>query len=72
MIIEKRIKVLDPLKGSFQRLDERLAAVESFLLQKDEREKAQIQKIVDFVEDFNTNFPTMLDKLRDDIIDKVK
>ncbi|XP_019881511.1 uncharacterized protein LOC109609304 [Aethina tumida] len=71
MIIEKRIKVLDPLKGSFQRLDERLAAVESFLLQKDEREKAQIQKIVDFVEDFNTNFPTMLDKLRDDIIDKL-
>ncbi|KAJ8951601.1 hypothetical protein NQ318_020478, partial [Aromia moschata] len=42
--IDKRIKMLDPLKGTVSRLDERLAAVETILMQKDERERIQLQK----------------------------
>ncbi|CAH0564783.1 unnamed protein product [Brassicogethes aeneus] len=72
VIIEKRIKTLDPLKGAFTRLDERLAAVESVLLQKDEREKNHLQKTFDVVDDIHKNLPSLLEKVKNEIIDEIR
>jgi hypothetical protein len=69
--IDKRIKLLEPFKGTINRLDQRLAAVETILMQKDERERIQLQKTFDAVEDIQKNLPIIVDKLKSDIIDKV-
>ncbi|CAH2044026.1 unnamed protein product, partial [Iphiclides podalirius] len=42
--LEKRHRALEPIKGIVSRLDERLSNVETILLQKEEREKAQRKK----------------------------
>jgi chromosome segregation ATPase len=69
--IDKRIKLLEPFKGTINRLDQRLAAVETILMQKDERERIQLQKTFDAVEDIQKNLPIIVDKLKSDIIDKL-
>ncbi|XP_044253589.1 interaptin [Tribolium madens] len=68
--IDKRIKLLEPFKGTINRLDQRLAAVETILM-KDERERIQLQKTFDTVEDIQKNLPIIVEKLKSDIIDKL-
>nr|CAH7735804.1 unnamed protein product [Callosobruchus chinensis] len=69
--IDKRIKLLDPLKGTVSRLDERLAAVETFLMQRDEKKQAQTQKMYEAVLDIQKNLPEMLDQLKNEIIAQI-
>ncbi|CAH1964293.1 unnamed protein product [Acanthoscelides obtectus] len=69
--IDKRIKLLDPLKGTVSRLDERLAAVETFLMQRDEKKQAQTQKMYEAVLDVQKNLPEMLDQLKNEIIAQI-
>ncbi|CAG9865241.1 unnamed protein product [Phyllotreta striolata] len=69
--IDKRIKMLDPLKGTVGRLDERLAAVETILMQKNEREKMQLQRTYEAVIDIQKNLPVIMEELKNDIIAKV-
>ncbi|XP_063917255.1 putative leucine-rich repeat-containing protein DDB_G0290503 [Zophobas morio] len=69
--IDKRVKLLEPFKGTINRLDQRLAAVETILMQKDERERIQLQKTFDAVEDIQKNLPIIVDKLKSDIIEKL-
>lgn len=69
--IDKRQRLLDPVKGTLGRLDERLATVETILMQKDERERIQQQKALDMVEQIYKNLPEMLEKLKNEVIEKV-
>lgn len=69
--IDKRIKMLDPLKGTVGRLDERLAAVETILMQKNEREKMQLQRTYEAVIDIQKNLPVIMEELKNDIIAKL-
>lgn len=69
--IDKRLKLMDPVKGTVTRLDERLAAVETILMQKDERERIQQQKTFDTVEDIQKNLPVVVEKLKNDIMSQV-
>ncbi|XP_017785044.1 PREDICTED: kinetochore protein SLK19 isoform X2 [Nicrophorus vespilloides] len=71
LLLDKRVKQLDPVKGVVSRLDERLANVETILMQRDEREKAQLQKTFAAVEDIQKNLPTVMEKLKSDIIEKL-
>lgn len=48
--LDKRFKALEPMRGAISRLDERLANVETILMQNDKREAEQIQKIVNVVD----------------------
>ncbi|ERL85848.1 hypothetical protein D910_03263 [Dendroctonus ponderosae] len=73
--IDKRIKLLDPLKGAVSRIDERLAAVETILLQKDKEDRdrqQQQQQIYDIVVDIQRKLPTLLDQLNQDLSQKVQ
>lgn len=70
--IDKRQRLLDPVKGTISRLDERLATVETILMQKDERERIQQQKALDMVEQIYKNLPEMMEKLKNEVIEKVK
>lgn len=69
--VDKRIKMLDPLKGSVSRLDERLAAVETILMQKDEREKVQLQRTYETVIDIQKNLPLMIEQLKSSLLERV-
>lgn len=69
--VDKRIKMLDPLKGTVSRLDERLAAVETFLMQKDERERTQMQRTYEAVLDIQKNLPILIEKLKNGILEGV-
>lgn len=68
--IDKRIKMLDPLKGTVSRLDERLADVETLLMQKEDREKIQQQKTYDVVLDIQKNLPIIMEQIKNDILNK--
>ncbi|KAI4457036.1 hypothetical protein MML48_8g00015373 [Holotrichia oblita] len=69
--LDKRIKLLDPVKGTISRLDERLAGVETILLANDERDKNQIEKTQELTEEIKKNLPVVMDKLKADIINEV-
>lgn len=72
--IDKRIKLLDPLKGTVSRIDERLAAVETILMQKDKEERErqmQQQKIYEAILDLQKNLPLVIDQLNQDISRKI-
>lgn len=72
--IDKRIKMLDPLKGAVSRIDERLAAVETILMQKDkeDRERLKLQeKIYEAVLDLQKNLPQIIDQLNQDLSQKM-
>lgn len=69
--LDKRIKMLDPLKGSVSRLDERLAAVETILIQKDDREKLQMQRTYEAVVDLQRNLPLIIEQLKSSILERV-
>lgn len=62
--IDKRLKFLDPVKGTVNRLDERLAAVETILMQKDDRERIQMQKTIDTVEGIQRTLPKIAEELK--------
>lgn len=68
LTLDKRLKLLDPVKGTISRLDERLAMVETILMQKDERERIQLQKIID---DIHTTLPSIVGKIKEDILAEV-
>ncbi|KAF5270658.1 hypothetical protein FQA39_LY01396 [Lamprigera yunnana] len=65
--IDKRQRLLDPVKGTISRLDERLATVETILLQRDERERIQVQKVYDMVEQIYNSLPQLFETLKNDI-----
>lgn len=69
--IDKRLKFLDPVKGTVNRLDERLATVETILMQKDDRERIQMQKTIDAVENIQKNFPKIVEDLKNNILAKL-
>lgn len=69
--IDKRLKFLDPVKGTVNRLDERLATVETILMQKDDRERIQMQKTIDAVEDIQKNFPKIVEELKNNLLSKL-
>lgn len=69
--LDKRLKLLDPVKGTISRLDERLAGVETILLANDERDRSQIDKTQELAADIKTNLPTIVDKLKEEIINEV-
>ncbi|KAF5291409.1 hypothetical protein FQR65_LT01720 [Abscondita terminalis] len=64
--IDKRQR-LDPVKGTISRLDERLAAVETILLQKDERERIQMQKVFVMIEQMHNSLPQLFETLKNDV-----
>ncbi|KAK5641819.1 hypothetical protein RI129_010366 [Pyrocoelia pectoralis] len=66
-IIEKRQRLFDPVKGTIGRLDQRLATVETILLQKDERERIQVQRVFDMVEQIHRSLPQLFETLKNDI-----
>ncbi|KRT79073.1 hypothetical protein AMK59_7140, partial [Oryctes borbonicus] len=70
--LDKRIKLLDPVKGTISRLDERLAGVETILLANDERDKSQIEKTQELTAEIKKNLPGIVDKLKEDIINEIK
>ncbi|GJQ79966.1 hypothetical protein Trydic_g9444 [Trypoxylus dichotomus] len=70
--LDKRIKLLDPVKGTISRLDERLAGVETILLANDERDKNQIEKTQELTAEIKKNLPGIVDKLKEDIISEIK
>ncbi|KAK9708774.1 hypothetical protein QE152_g26989 [Popillia japonica] len=70
--LDKRIKLLDPVKGTISRLDERLAGVETILLASDERDKNQIEKTQELTEEIKKNLPVVMEKLKADIINEIK
>uniref|UniRef100_A0A1Y1MHE2 Uncharacterized protein n=1 Tax=Photinus pyralis TaxID=7054 RepID=A0A1Y1MHE2_PHOPY len=65
--IDKRQKQLDSVRGTIGRLDQRLATVETILLQKDERERIQVQKVFDMVEQIHRSLPQLFETLKNDI-----
>ncbi|XP_057666982.1 extracellular matrix-binding protein ebh isoform X1 [Diorhabda carinulata] len=69
--IDRKIKMLDPLKGTVGRLDERLAAVETILMQKNEGEKMQLQRTYEAVIDIQKNLPVLLEEMKNEIISKI-
>lgn len=69
--IDRKIKMLDPLKGTVSRLDERLAAVETILMQKNEGEKMQLQRTYEAVIDIQKNLPVLLEEMKNEIISKI-
>lgn len=62
--IDRHVKYLDPVKGIVSRLDQRLATVETILMQKDDREK----KTIDAVEDIQKNIPKIVEELKNNIL----
>lgn len=72
--LDKRIKMLDPLKGTVSRIDERLAAIETILMQKDKEDRErqrQQDKIYEAVLDLQKNFPEVIDQLNQDLSQKL-
>ncbi|KAL6260000.1 hypothetical protein P5V15_009907 [Pogonomyrmex californicus] len=53
-ILTKRVSVVDGLKLQLTKLDERISGIEHLIAQKDERERIQMQKTVDSLEDLET------------------
>lgn len=58
--LDKRHRSLEPLKGMLSRLDERLANVETILIQKDERERIQLQKTTNAIEAIQNTLQTWM------------
>ncbi|TGZ53630.1 centromere-associated protein E isoform X1 [Temnothorax curvispinosus] len=50
-ILTKRVSVVDGLKLQLTKLDERISGIEHLIAQRDERERIQMQKTVDSLED---------------------
>uniref|UniRef100_A0A6M2DWG6 Putative paramyosin n=1 Tax=Xenopsylla cheopis TaxID=163159 RepID=A0A6M2DWG6_XENCH len=48
--LEKRHNRLEPIKGTLTRLDERINSIETILIQRDERERTQLQKTAEALE----------------------
>lgn len=50
-ILTKRVSAVDALKPQLNKLDERISGIEHLFAQKDERERIQMQKTIDSLED---------------------
>ncbi|XP_044758281.1 paramyosin, long form isoform X2 [Coccinella septempunctata] len=67
--IDRRMKTWDHFKGAFARLDERLAEVETILMEKDERERLMAVRTYEAVDDLKKNLlPQIVDELKKDIL----
>lgn len=60
--IDKKLGVLEPLKGRISRLDDRLSNVETILLQKEERERSSQNKINEALESIQRTLVTLIPK----------
>ncbi|KAL3273943.1 hypothetical protein HHI36_015366 [Cryptolaemus montrouzieri] len=69
--VDKKVKQWDHFKGTITRLDERLATVETILIQKEERERLQSLKTFDAVDDLQKNLPSILNRLKIDILEEI-
>ncbi|CAG9831815.1 unnamed protein product [Diabrotica balteata] len=69
--IDKRIKTLDPVKGTIARLEERLAAFETILMQMNEKEKKQLQMTFEAVINIQKNLPVVMEEMKNEIISKI-
>lgn len=69
--IDKRIKQMEQLKGAVTRLDERLATVETILMQKEEREKLETQRTQDILEDIQKTMPSLMEKIKKEILEEM-
>ncbi|CAH1276108.1 unnamed protein product [Diabrotica balteata] len=69
--IDKRIKILDPVKGTIARLEERLAAVETILMQTNDKEKSQLQMTFEAVIDIQKNLPVVMEEMKNEITSKI-
>lgn len=69
--LDKRLKSMEPIRGTVMRLDERIATIETILMQKDAKENEQLQKTSDTVEDIQKNLPIIIEKMKNDIMSKV-
>lgn len=71
VVIDKRLKTMEPLRGTVMRLDERIAAIETILIKKNEKDDEQLQKTSETVQDIQRNLPIIIDKLKNDVMNKV-
>lgn len=69
--LDKRLKLLEPFKGTVSRLDERLAAVESILIQQDERERIQMQKTIDSLDAIQKIIPATMEQMKTELLNEV-
>lgn len=53
-VLTKRVSAIDGLKQQFAKLDERFAGIEQLIVQKDERERIQMQKTADALENLES------------------
>lgn len=67
-VLTKRVSAIDGLKQQLAKLDERFAGIEQLIVQKDERERIQMQKTADALEDLEGR----LDGWLADIQEKIK
>lgn len=72
VILDKRLKTMEPLRGTVMRLDERIAAIETILIKKNEKEDEQLEKTIETVENIKKDLPIVIDKVKGDILKKVK
>ncbi|XP_047359336.1 centromere-associated protein E isoform X5 [Vespa velutina] len=71
-VLTKRVSAIDGLKQQFTKLDERFAGIEQLIAQRDERERIQMQKTTDALEDLEvklegwlTDIETKITKVHD-------
>ncbi|XP_045476510.1 putative leucine-rich repeat-containing protein DDB_G0290503 [Harmonia axyridis] len=68
--IDRRTKQWDHFKGILNRLDERVAEVETVLIEKDERERLQAMRTFDAVDDLKkVLLPQIVDELKKEILE---
>ncbi|XP_012223947.1 putative leucine-rich repeat-containing protein DDB_G0290503 isoform X2 [Linepithema humile] len=66
-ILTKRVSAIDGLKVQLTKLDERVLGIERLIMQKDERERIQMQKTTDLLEDLESRLETWLRTIADKI-----
>lgn len=71
VILDKRLKTMEPLRGTVMRLDERIATIETILIKKNEKEDENLQKTIKTVEDIQKNLPVVIENVKNDILKKV-
>lgn len=66
-ILTKRVSVVDSLKLQLTKIEERISGIEHLITQKDERERIQMQKTVDSLEDLENRLETWLTNIENKI-----
>ncbi|KAK2579555.1 hypothetical protein KPH14_010854 [Odynerus spinipes] len=66
-VLTKRVSAIDGVKQQLAKLDERFAGIEQLIVQKDERERIQMQKTADALEDLEGRLEGWLVDIQDKI-----